>query len=99
MPHSFNLPSNLFLETHQSPDGVSYTTFLNPSAIQRVLIEAVGKENAAQVIKGNRAVITTCGSGMSAAILWLGLRLLNVEKVSLYDEVSDNIFETNRIVV
>lgn len=70
-----------------------YTTSLSPAAIHRVLVEAIGEENAGQVIKGNRSVITTCGSGMTAAILWLGLRLLNVEKISLYDEVSGKCLE------
>jgi hypothetical protein len=39
-------------------------------------------------LKGERTIITSCGSGMTAGVLWLGLKLLGVRKVGLYDEVS-----------
>jgi hypothetical protein len=51
-------------------------------------VDAIGAEQAESVIKGERPIITTCGSGMTAGVLWLGLKLLGVEKVGLYDEVS-----------
>jgi thiosulfate/3-mercaptopyruvate sulfurtransferase len=67
---------------------VQYTTFLLPSEIYQALVNAVGAEEAELIIKGTRPVITTCGSGMTAAVLWLGLKLLGARKVGLYDEVS-----------
>jgi len=41
------------------------------------------------IIEGEKSVVTTCGSGMTAAVLWLGLRLIGVQNIALYDEVSD----------
>jgi hypothetical protein len=52
------------------------------------LVNTVGAEEADKIVKGQRKVITTCGSGMTAGILWLGLKLLGAEHVGLYDEVS-----------
>jgi hypothetical protein len=88
MPHSYSLPFNLFLKT-QTSSSTQYTTFLPPSAILQALVNSVGALEADMIIKGQRAVITSCGSGMTAAVLWLGLKLLGAEKVSLYDEVSE----------
>lgn len=52
------------------------------------LEEALGTEYAKDVLAGKRGVVTTCGSGMTAGVLWLGLQLLGVKRVGLYDEVS-----------
>lgn len=87
MPHSINLPSSLFLKNHISRMGYPYTTILDSEGLKNVLVDAVGRDNTIQLLSGNLSVITTCGSGMTAGILWLGLQLLNIEKVSLYDEV------------
>lgn len=89
IPHSFSLPFNVFLQTHSLPNSsTQYTTYLLPSEIHRALVDAIGAEQAESIIKGERPVITSCGSGMTAGILWLGLKLLGVDKVGLYDEVS-----------
>jgi hypothetical protein len=50
-------------------------------------MESVGVERADLIFKGIAPVVTSCGSGMTAAVLWLGLKLLGVEYISLYDEV------------
>lgn len=34
---------------------------------------------------GEQSLVMTCGSGMTAAVLWLGLKMLGVES-SIYDE-------------
>jgi thiosulfate/3-mercaptopyruvate sulfurtransferase len=95
IPKSFSLPFNIVLRTHFIPEnsasrtfGSKYTTLLETSEIQKALIAAVGAEQADLVVKGKRRVTTSCGSGMTAAVLWLGLKTLGVEAVALYDEVS-----------
>jgi thiosulfate/3-mercaptopyruvate sulfurtransferase len=87
MPYSFSLPFNVFLQKHSSKQGSEYTTFLTPSEIQNVLEATVGSEEVKKILKGERPVITTCGSGMTAGVLWLGLELLGAPKIGLYDEV------------
>jgi len=57
--------------------------------LKNALETAVGVEQAGMIIEGEKSVVTTCGSGMTAAVLWLGLRLIGVKNVALYDEVSD----------
>jgi thiosulfate/3-mercaptopyruvate sulfurtransferase len=52
------------------------------------LVEALGTKRLEQILRGERAIITSCGSGMTAGVLWLGLKLLGIGKVGLYDEVS-----------
>ncbi|TDL28739.1 Rhodanese-like protein [Rickenella mellea] len=87
IPNSFSLPFNLFLESHTNPSsGDKYTTYLPEDGIQKALVSTIGSENASLVIGGRKSVTTTCGSGMTAAVLWLGLRLLGAKEVGLYDE-------------
>ncbi|KAH9487154.1 putative 3-mercaptopyruvate sulfurtransferase [Psilocybe cubensis] len=86
IPHSFSLTFSLFLDKHTTKDGKEYTTFLPPSEIRKALESAVGPAEAHKIIQGERSVVTSCGSGMTAGVLWLGLQLLGVKKVGLYDE-------------
>jgi thiosulfate/3-mercaptopyruvate sulfurtransferase len=89
VPNSFSLPFNAFLKTQTSPQlGTQYTTFLPPAEIYKALVDSVGAEEAEMIIKGHRPVITSCGSGMTAGVLWLGLKLLGAKDVAIYDEVS-----------
>ncbi|KAJ3571345.1 hypothetical protein NP233_g3814 [Leucocoprinus birnbaumii] len=69
-----------------SSDGLEYTVFRQPDDLNRELESAVGAELARSIIEGKQPVTTTCGSGMTAAVLWLGLRLLGVKDIALYDE-------------
>ncbi|KAF9270457.1 Rhodanese-like protein [Marasmius fiardii PR-910] len=85
IPHSFMLPFNMFLQTNQGPTA-TYTTFRSTTDIRKALHEAVGSSQAESIINGQRSAVTTCGSGMTAGILWLGLRLLGAPKTGLYDE-------------
>lgn len=87
IPNSISLPFNAFLQSITAPNSRTYTTFLPPSEIRQALIDAVGAKQAELIIQGQRPVVTSCGSGMTAGVLWLGLKLLGVEKVGLYDEV------------
>jgi len=90
IPHSLSLPFNTFLETHneERPDGstVAYTTLRPATGILESLQAALGPEYTKEVLSGKRSIITTCGSGMTAGILWLGLKTLGVENIGLYDE-------------
>ena len=87
MPNSFSLPFNLFLQKQSSKHGSEYTTFLTPSEIQNALEATIGPAEVKKILKGERFVITSCGSGMTAGVLWLGLQLLGAQKIGLYDEV------------
>lgn len=65
-----------------------YTTLLPVEGLRKALIKTVGEEQVNhQILTGKASVVTTCGSGMTAAVLWLGLKQLGVEKIALYDEV------------
>jgi len=70
IPHSFSLPFNVFLQTHSSPNSsTQFTTYLPLSEIHKALVDAIGTEQAELVIKGERPIITSCGSGMTAGVL------------------------------
>jgi thiosulfate/3-mercaptopyruvate sulfurtransferase len=89
MPYSFSLPFSAFLQKNSGHHpGATFTTFLPPKELRRKLEDAVGAEYAQLILEGQRRVTTTCGSGMTAGILWLGLKLINeATPVALYDEV------------
>ncbi|KAI0252604.1 Rhodanese-like domain-containing protein [Lactifluus subvellereus] len=88
IPRSFSLPFNAFLQTNPTPNSEkTFTTFLSPNELRRKLVDAVGTEYAQLILEGKRGVTTTCGSGMTAGVLWLGLKLIKEStSVSLYDE-------------
>jgi len=69
IPGSLNLPYDQLYRK----DG----TLLPPDGLQR-LFEAAGLDPA-------KPVVTTCGSGVTAAVLALGLHLLGHETVAVYD--------------
>ncbi|KAF8523064.1 Rhodanese-like domain-containing protein [Hysterangium stoloniferum] len=84
IPNSFSLPFNHFvqprasaypaiLEAHPSYPYKSYTTLRTPDEITEQLTQAVGVEYAGQILNGQRSAVATCGSGMTAAVLWLGI--------------------------
>ncbi|KAG0697162.1 Rhodanese-like domain-containing protein [Suillus ampliporus] len=86
IPHSFSLPFTAFLQTQTVPNSsVQYTTLLPVHELRNALVSHVG-EHADAVIQGQRLITTTCGSGMTAGVLWLGLKLLGAPNVALYDE-------------
>ncbi|KAJ7361324.1 hypothetical protein DFH08DRAFT_800660 [Mycena albidolilacea] len=94
VPNSFPLPFNLFLQNNVTPSGSAYSSFLSEPKLRSTVVDALGPEKANSLFKGDVSVIATCGSGMTAVVLWLGLQLLGVKQVSLYDEILlDNVFE------
>ncbi|KAH7911220.1 Rhodanese-like protein [Hygrophoropsis aurantiaca] len=84
IPHSFSLPFNKFLKSHTAP--TQYTTFLPVPELLKALIDAIGADQAELVIQGKRSITASCGSGMTAGVLWLGLKLLAAPKIAIYDE-------------
>lgn len=88
IPNSFSLPFNLFLTQNTNiMSGETYTTFKSRDQILDELKKAAGEEETRAILEGKRKVVTSCGSGMTAGVLWLGLNLLGVKGVALYDEV------------
>ncbi|GAA5994242.1 hypothetical protein JCM11641_001759 [Rhodosporidiobolus odoratus] len=86
MPHSLSLPFSSVL-SESSATEPSYKTLKSPEELVKVFKETLGAEEWEKVKKGERGVTTTCGSGMTAAILWLALQRAGVsDNVSLYDE-------------
>jgi thiosulfate/3-mercaptopyruvate sulfurtransferase len=69
IPGSLNLPYDLLY----AKDG----TLLGPDELRRAF-EAAG-------VDLDRPVVTTCGSGVTASVLALGLHLLGRERVAVYD--------------
>src|SRR5207247_46108 len=69
IPGSFNLPYDILYR----PDG----TLLPPEGLKEVFREAG--------LDSRKPVATTCGSGVTASILALGLPLIGHKKVAVYD--------------
>ena len=70
---------------------MTFTTLASSERLIAALEEALGPEYAKDVLAGKRGIVTSCGSGMTAAVLWLGLQVLGVQRVGLYDEVRNSI--------
>ena len=88
IPNSFSLPFNLFLTQNTNiVSGETYTAFKGHDQVLEELKKAVGEEETRAILEGKRKVVASCGSGMTAGVLWLGLNLLGVKGVALYDEV------------
>ena len=92
MNHSYSLPFTEFLVKKKTKDGQVYTQFKSIPEIRATLDESLSPERVEEIIRGEKHAITTCGSGMTAGVLWLGLKLLQAPHVSLYDEVCYSIF-------
>ncbi|KAJ7431788.1 Rhodanese-like domain-containing protein [Mycena galericulata] len=86
IPNSLSLPFNAFLQNNVTENGTQYTTFLPQDQIRSAVVQAIGVDRANSVFNGTMPVIASCGSGMTAAVLWLGLQLLDVKQISIYDE-------------
>ncbi|KIJ40195.1 hypothetical protein M422DRAFT_210039 [Sphaerobolus stellatus SS14] len=103
IPNSFSLPFNVFTESHEFTNTSflqshpafpfkSYTTLRPPTEINAELTKAVGPVYAESILEGERKVVATCGSGMTAAVLWIGLssvweaRGRQLPTLGIYDE-------------
>ena len=85
MPHSMSLP---FSDLVESKTGGSFTTLREPSELLAIVEGALGsQDNISAVLREkNRQVVNSCGSGMTAGVLWLALQELGVNS-AIYDEV------------
>lgn len=87
MPHAISLPFSLLLSTTKAGD-ISYTTLRPASELRGIFTDTLGHQRAAEILDANasRKIVTTCGSGMTAAVIWLALQQIGLSS-SLYDEV------------
>ena len=93
MPYSKSLPFSSLLDSQtftpkDASEPATYTTLKSPEGLLKALEQAVGPAYAQAVLKGERGVIASCGSGMTAGVIWLALKSLGAERVALYDEAS-----------
>lgn len=87
MPNSFNVPFDSFLQKKEVAGFPAYTFYADPADIKRSLIVRLGEDLASQIMQGKRPIVAGCGSGMTVCVLWLGLELLGVSDIKIYDEV------------
>ncbi|GAA5846444.1 hypothetical protein JCM9279_001377 [Rhodotorula babjevae] len=85
MPLAASVPFSAVLSP-ESSTSPAYKTLLPPADLDKVFSEALGAERWALVKKGDRPVIGTCGSGMTAAVLWLALQRAGAPPIDIYDE-------------
>jgi len=83
IPHSISLPFNALLESHTSGSN-TFTTIREPDDLRKIIVDILGSDEALQP-NAERRIVNTCGSGMTAAIIWLALQRLGVDS-ALYDE-------------
>lgn len=90
IPNSYSLPFSECVRPQTSENGASYTVINSPDELRAAAQKALGS-NLDAVLSHQRQVVNTCGSGMTAAVLWLTLQQLGVES-AIYDEVCCRIF-------
>ena len=94
IPNSLPCPFNNYLSP--ANDDKPYTSFRPPPELKRVLVDAVGGQKQwSEVANGDRGLIFSCGSGMSAAVGWLANEVIRAEeggkmKSAIYDEVGEH---------
>ncbi|THH02471.1 hypothetical protein EW026_g396 [Hermanssonia centrifuga] len=91
LPYAKSLPFNVFLKTNEfksseASNSASYTTLRSSEDLHAALENAVGEEYAKEILAGRRGVVASCGSGMTAGVIWLALQMIGVERVGIYDE-------------
>jgi len=86
IPHSLSLPFNLLLQTHNASPGPSYTTLRDADELRQLFGDLLGSDRLQLYQEhGLKRIVNTCGSGMSAAIIWLALQQIGIDS-ALYDE-------------
>ena len=99
MAHSISIPFGALLSTHESSSSSSsapltYTTLLRDDKLKLAMVDLLnksgrnGEDTLDRILRGEQPVVCSCGSGMTASVIWLALQELGIEKmVPLYDEV------------
>lgn len=90
IPNSLSLPFPNLLKTETGKDGKQYTVLKDQIELWRTLSDTVGGMEALDKLRqassgGELAATNTCGSGMTAAAIWLALQEIGVQS-SIYDE-------------
>lgn len=91
IPHSVSLPFPSLLKTVSTQNNKSsYTVLKDQIELWRTFSDAVGGMEALDKLRqassgGELAATNTCGSGMTAACIWLALQEIGVQS-SVYDE-------------
>ncbi|KAF8328195.1 uncharacterized protein EI90DRAFT_2974671 [Cantharellus anzutake] len=84
IPYSISLPFDILLETVTTGNGSQFTRLRNTKELYEIIARAIGSDAPLQ--PGSKVrIVNTCGSGMTAAIIWLALQRLGVNS-ALYDE-------------
>lgn len=86
MPNSASVPFSTLLTTPSSTSP-AYQTLLPRNQLRVALLKALNGDEAQldAVLSGEKRVVNSCGSGMTAAVVWLALQELGV-KSAIYDE-------------
>jgi thiosulfate/3-mercaptopyruvate sulfurtransferase len=75
IPHSLPLPFSDLLEP--ATDDRAYTQFKPVAELRKILVDAVGGETVWNEVNASGAPLTfSCGSGMTAAVLWYAQQLV-----------------------
>jgi thiosulfate/3-mercaptopyruvate sulfurtransferase len=86
IPNSFSLPFHTLLERHQTQNGTSYTSLRPAEELRKIILESISVDGRVPPGELMRRFVNTCGSGMTAATIWLALQQIGVDS-SIYDEV------------
>ncbi|UZJ51910.1 hypothetical protein CBS101457_001230 [Exobasidium rhododendri] len=92
IPSSTTLPFSTLLDTHPHPTDpeTTFTTLKSQTDLWRTLSDSLGGMEKLDSLRqassaGELAATNTCGSGMTAAVIWLSLNQLGIES-AIYDE-------------
>lgn len=90
VPASISLPFTKLLTTPKDPKTEPYRTYLGPQELENVFLEAPGhdRDRWERIKSGETDLIVSCGSGMTACIIWLAVHLCHgsLDRIRLYDE-------------
>ncbi|EGG05962.1 uncharacterized protein MELLADRAFT_87451 [Melampsora larici-populina 98AG31] len=85
IPGSLSLPFSELLATHKE----GYRTSLSPEKLEEVFTSTFGSAERWEAVKqGEKQLVASCGSGMTACIIWLAIQICSGSdqaKVTLYD--------------
>jgi thiosulfate/3-mercaptopyruvate sulfurtransferase len=94
IPSSLSLPFSTLVDSHTHPTNPEsiYTTLKSQTDLWRTISDSIGGLEKLDKLRqasssGELAATNTCGSGMTAAVIWLALNQLGVQS-AIYDEVS-----------
>jgi len=84
IPNSYSLAFNNLLQEHSTSTGGLYTTYKSPAEITKVVEESLSVGGTPPDLS-ERAFVNTCGSGLTAAIIWLALQRIGIDS-AIFDE-------------